>query len=103
VKFLALVLKSDLKMLAKVILVLQVPGKKILHHKFINFSSSNYVLREVRLSFRSFSGTAREDKVFEQHLIVSDSISCRLPATVHTRLTNRKVLSWIRNVTGNGF
>ncbi len=69
----------------------------------IIFYHFKYVLRGVWLSFRSFSGTAREVKVFEQHFIVSDSISCRLPATVHTRLTNRKVLSWIRNVTGKNF
>ena len=51
-------------------------------------------------TFRYFTGTGPDVKVFEQHFLVSDSISYKLPAVVYTRLTNRKILSWVQNETG---
>ena len=51
--------------------------------------------------FRSLSGTARGVKVYEQQFIVSDSLDCIIPAVIYTRVTNRNILAWIKQKTGN--
>ena len=50
---------------------------------------------------RTVSGTARGVTVFEQHFLVTDTINCLLPVVIYTRLSERKILSWIQNVTGD--
>jgi hypothetical protein len=51
---------------------------------------------------RVFEGTARGKPYYEQHFIVSTGIDCRLPATIYVRVTNREILTWLQNITGNG-
>jgi hypothetical protein len=58
-------------------------------------------LSRIALIFRSVSGTSRGVKIYEQEFLVSDSINCLLPVVVYTRLSNRNILTWIQNVTGN--
>ena len=47
------------------------------------------------------SGTAREDIYFEQQFIVAGGIDCRLRSTIYTRISERNILTWIQEVTGN--
>lgn len=44
-------------------------------------------------------GTARGKPYFEQHFIVSTGIDCKLEATIYARVTNRRILNWIQQVT----
>ena len=52
--------------------------------------------------FTFHSGTARDEIYFEQQFIVNGGLDCRLRSTIYTRLTERKVLTWIQDVTGIG-
>ena len=47
------------------------------------------------------SGTARDDVYFEQQFIVTGGIDCRLRSTIYTRISERNILTWIQEVTGN--
>ena len=47
------------------------------------------------------SGTARDEIYFEQQFIVTGGIDCRLRSTIYTRISERNILTWIQEVTGN--
>ena len=50
---------------------------------------------------RLFSGTARDEIYFEQQFIVTSALDRRLRSTIYTRLTERTILTWIQDITGN--
>ena len=50
----------------------------------------------------AIEGTARVN-YFEQHFVLSSGFDCKLPAMAFTQVSNRQVLNWIRNVTGESF
>ena len=37
---------------------------------------------------------------YEQHFLVSAGVDCDLEATLYTRISNRKILTWIQRITG---
>ena len=49
----------------------------------------------------SNSGTARDGEYFEQAFIVSGSIDRKLKSTIYTRISEKSILMWIQEVTGN--
>ena len=53
------------------------------------------------LFLSSTSGTARDEIYFEQQFIVTGGIDCRLRSTIYTRISERNILTWIQEVTGN--
>jgi len=50
--------------------------------------------------FRLVSNTGRQEPYYEQRFIVSNGVSCDWPATFFIRVSDRKVLTWIQEMTG---
>ncbi len=48
---------------------------------------------------RRVSSTARDRPYYEQHFLVSAGVDCDLEATLYTRITSRKILTWIQRLT----
>ena len=56
--------------------------------------SGSPVIRRISTSGR---GTI---KFYQQEFIVATGLDCRLPATIYTRVSQRDVLHWIQEVSG---